>query len=265
MLSTTRTLIITLLAAGALAAGMLALRPPAAVATEETPFTQLRQTLRSFQTLRLWATYLSPQFMAEEERGRHNQCDLHEPRLECAHGGLFTLTGDGRMSWDAGLDATTRRILFEPPNIYSYYVDSFVNPPPDSPAALIPYFETAFALIRSGFGDAPAVAGTAEEFGHYSEWDEDVTWYRVPVAHPSFGEAELFLVFDLGGYLGEVDFVHETGNHRIKVGHVPLVNFELEPRWFDHDLTQLRRPLPPGQGIPDTGDGPPDGRAKVIE
>lgn len=265
MRSTRRTLIALLIASGVMTGIVNGLRTPTAVATEETPFTQLRQTLRTFQTLRMAVTYLSPQRMAARERGENHVCDLHEPRLECADGGVFTLLSDGRVAWDAGLEGPVRRILIQPPNIYRYYVASFVNPTPDSPVAFIPYFEAAFAVLRSGFGEAPAITGTADEFDHYSELKDDVLWYRVPVAHPSFGEAEVFTALDDDGGLLEVDFVHVTGLHRFVVGDALLVDFELEPRWFDHNLTKLRLPFLSSRGIPDTGDGLPDGRAKVIE
>lgn len=265
MRTTRRALIALLVVAGVTTGLVVGLRAPTAVATEETPFTQLRQTLRTFQTLRTGVSYRSPQYVAAIAAGGHPICDLYEPRIDCVNGGTVTLTGDGRAAWDAGLDGPVRRILFEPPNIYRYYVASFVNPSPDSPVALIPYAEAAFALLRSGFGDAPAITGTAEEFGLESEWEPDMVWYRVPVAAPAFGEAEVFVLIADDGTVCEVDFVHQTGNHRFVVNQPMLVDFELEPRWFDHNLTKLRLPLPPAGHYADTGDGPPDGRAKVIE
>lgn len=265
MRSTRRTLIALLIAAGVMTGIVVGLRTPAAVATEETPFTQLRQTLRTFQTLRMAVSYVSPQRMATRAAGENHTCLLDEPRLECNIGGTVTLVGDGRASFDQEDPPWLRRILFEPPNIHRQYLGWAGAPPSDSPVAFIPYFQAAFAVLRSGFGDAPAITGTADEFGLYSEWETDMLWYRVPVAHPSFGEGEIFVLIADDGTVCEVDFIHATGAHRFVVNEPMLVDFELEPRWFDHTLTRLQVPALSSRGIPDTGDGLPDGRAKVIE
>ncbi len=120
-------------------------------------------------------------------------------------------------------------------------------------------------LLRSGFGDAPAITGTAEEFGLESEWEADMLWYRVPVAAPAFGQAEVFVLIADDGTVCEVNFGHQTGAHRFVVNQPMPVDFGLEPPWFDPNLTKLRLPFLSSRGIPDTGDGLPDGRAKVIE
>ncbi len=75
----------------------------------------------------------------------------------------------------------------------------------------------------------------------------------------------MYFAFGYDGSLGERDFVHSSGIHRFTSGAPLLTDFELEPRWFDHDLVRFWPPMLTNEQVADTGHGPPDGRAKVIE
>ena len=171
-MSTRRTLIGILLALATVTlAGAIAVRLPAAEAEQTTPFETLRARLRTFGSLRFGATYHGPATLAREQEQRSvpGGCPQRKFRPDCALGGLFTVMGDGRMSWERAISVNVSRTLFEPPNIYRYEVGTYdlarAAPPPDVPVMFIPLFESAFSVLRSGFGTVPATAGTEASFG----------------------------------------------------------------------------------------------------
>lgn len=236
------------LLAGAVVGVGAALRPRPAVSTENDALEAYRGMLRNFESLRLFVRYHR---LVPGENGwaqdpamclsqMHWACRKDEGKV------VVTLLADGRTTVDLGLLDRTRRYALLPSGGITY--DPSRSPGETSSPVPLGELEAPMraldALLRSGLGQGPAQKGSATELGiTYRGYEQDdvLTWYRILLDVPMLGSRTVTLLFEPSGRLLLITIPDGEKLHELRMSP-HLLNFEVEPRWFDTDLERLVMP-----------------------
>ncbi len=247
--------VLALLLGGLMASGA-ALCPRPAVSTEDDALDAYRGMLRNFQSLRLFVQYHR---LVQGENGwvqdpamcfsqKHWACVEDEGKV------VVTLLADGRTTVDHWENERVRRLALLPSGAVTYDPWRAAH----SPTSPLPLGELEApvraldTLLRSGFGQGMAEKGSAAELGityRGYETESSYIWYRLPVDVPMLGSQIITLTFDAGGDLHLVTIPDGERLHELRMSP-HLVNFEVEPRWFDTDLERLVLPWYAGEDLP---------------
>ena len=241
---------------GAVAGVGAALWPRPAVSTEDDALEAYRGMLRNFQSLRL---FVRCHRMVQDGQGWARDPAMCRSQRSWACEGddgevVLTLLADGRTTVDHWENERVRRLALLPSGAVTY--DPWRAA--DSPTSPLPLGELEApvraldTLLRSGFGQGMAEKGSAAELGityRGYETESSYIWYRLPVDVPMLGSQIITLTFDAGGDLHLVTIPDGERLHELRMSP-HLVNFEVEPRWFDTDLERLVLPWYAGEDLP---------------
>ncbi len=246
-------IVLVVLAGGLIAAGT-ALRPRPAVSTENDALEAYRGMPRNFQSLRLFVQYGR---LVQDENGWQRDpaiCDspMSWACLDTEGKVVVTLLADGRTTVDLGMVDRTRRFALLPSGAITYDPSR----PPGEPSSPVPLGELEApvraldALLRSGLGTGTAVKGTAAELGiddDSSLVHPSYTWYRLREDVPLIGQRDVELALD--SFSNSLLRVRIRDGDRMHVLRMSphLLNFEVEPRWFDTNLERLLLPWYAGE------------------
>ena len=239
--------VVALLLGGLMASGA-ALWPRPAVSTEDDALEAYRGMLRNFQSLRLFVRYHR---LVQDGQGWARDPAMCRSQMSWACDGddgevVLTLLADGRTTVDLGMLDRTRRFALLPWGAITYDPSR----PPGETSSPVPLGELEApvraldTLLRSGLGQGMAEKGSATEMGiTYRGYEKQPSylWYRLPLDVPSLGSRTVTLTFQSDGALLLVTIPDGDKLHELRMSP-HLVNFQVEPRWFDTDLERLVLP-----------------------